>query len=306
MNQTYLDTARLLTQVAPLVFADDTFALKGGTAINLFVRNMPRLSVDLDLVFPDHTLSRDEALARINEAIRQAAERLNKRGFLTHAPAAAAGETKLLVRRGAIQVKVEANFVMRGTVRPVRRASLTPVACDVLMADLEIPMVSLEDVYGGKLVAALDRQHPRDLFDVMQLFAHEGITPGIRRAFVVYLASSNRPIHEVLFTPLRDIRHDYEHNFQGMTAEPVPLDALLAARERMVREIQQGLDDDERRFLLSLVAGAPDWSLLGIGHLEHLPGLRWKLQNLAQLKKANPKKFAEQSEALASHLSGLS
>ncbi len=146
MNQTYLDTARLLTQVAPLVFVDDTFALKGGTAINLFVRDMPRLSVDLDLVFPDHTLPRDEALACINEAVRQAAERLKKRGFQTHAPAAAAGETKLLVRRGSMQVKVEVNFVMRGTVQPMRRASLTPAARDVLMADLDIPVVSLEDV----------------------------------------------------------------------------------------------------------------------------------------------------------------
>ena len=100
MNQTYLDTARLLTQVAPLVFADDTFALKGGAAINLFVPDMPRLSVDLDLVFPDHTLPRDEALARINDAIREATERLEKRGFQTHAPAAAAGETKLLVMAG--------------------------------------------------------------------------------------------------------------------------------------------------------------------------------------------------------------
>jgi len=72
----------------------------------------------------------------------------------------------LLVRRGSTQVKVEVNFVMRGTVQPFRRASLTPVARDVVMADLEIPVVSLEDVYGGKLVAALDRQHPRDLFDV--------------------------------------------------------------------------------------------------------------------------------------------
>ena len=305
MNQTYyLDTARLLTQVAPLVFVDDTFALKGGTAINLFVRDMPRLSVDLDLVFSDHTLPRDEALARINEAIRQAAERLKKRGFQTHVPAAAAGETKLLVRRDSIQVKVEVNFVMRGTVEPVRRASLTPVARDVLMADLEIPVVSLEDVYGGKLVAALDRQHPRDLFDVMQLFAHEGITPGIRRAFVVYLASHNRPVHEVLFPSLRDIQHDYAHNFTGMTAEPVPLDALLAARERMVRELQQGLDDNERRFLLSLVAGTPDWTLLGVAHLEHLPGVRWKLQNLAQLKKCNPKKFAEQADVLAAKLAG--
>jgi len=302
MNQTYLDTARLLTQVAPLLFVDDTFALKGGTAINLFVRDMPRLSVDLDLVFPDHTLSRDKALARIQASLRQAADRLKKLGFQTHAPTADAGETKLLVRRGRIEIKVEVNFVMRGTVRPVRRASLTPTARDVLMADLDIPVVSLEDMYGGKLVAALDRQHPRDLFDVMLLFAHEGITLGIRRAFVVYLASSNRPVHEVLFPPLRNVQHDYEHNFQGMTAEPVPLDALLAARERMVRELQRGLDDNERRFLLSLVAGTPDWSVLGIAHLEHLPGIRWKLHNLAQLQKTNAKKFAEQADVLAAKL----
>ena len=300
MNQIYLDSARLLTRVAPLVLVEDTFALKGGTAINLFVRDMPRLSVDLDLVFPDHTLPREQALQHINETIRQSAARLQKQGFQTHAPAATdSGETKLLVRRGGIEVKVEVNFVMRGTVHPVRMASLTEAARDTLQADLEIPVVSFEDMYGGKLVAAMDRQHPRDLFDVTQLFAHEGITPGIRRAFVVYLASHNRPVHEVLFPSLRDIRQDFEHNFAGMTAEPVELDALLAARERMMRELQKGLSADERRFLLSLVAAAPEWSLLGVPHLEQLPGLRWKLQNLERLRKTNARKFAEQSDALA-------
>jgi predicted nucleotidyltransferase component of viral defense system len=300
MNQVYLDTARLLTQVAPFVFVDDTFALKGGTAINLFVRDMPRLSVDLDLVFADYNLSRVRALGRINDAIRQSAERLNKRGFQTHALAAAdAGETKLLVRRGDVEVKIEVNFVMRGTVQPVRMASLTPKARETLLADLEIPVVSLEDMYGGKLVAALDRQHPRDLFDVMQLFAHEGITTGIRRAFVVYLASHNRPVHEVLFPTLQDIRQEYAQNFIGMTTEPVALEDLLAARERMLRELQQGLDTNERQFLLSLVANKPEWPLLGIAHLEHLPGIRWKLQNLQRLQKSNAKKFAEQSDALA-------
>ncbi|MGB3503523.1 nucleotidyl transferase AbiEii/AbiGii toxin family protein [Mesorhizobium sp. GR13] len=303
MNRTYLDTARLLTRVAPLVFVDDTFALKGGTAINLFVRDMPRLSVDLDLVFPDHRLPRDEALGRINDAIRQSVERLNRRGFQTHVPASGdAGETKLLVRQGATEVKVEVNFVMRGTVQPVRMASLTPNARDTLEADIEIPVVSLEDVYGGKLMAAMDRQHPRDLFDVMQLFAHEGITAGIRRAFVVYLASHNRPVHEVLFPSLRDIRHEFEHNFVGMTAEPVELDALLAAREQMMRELQQGLTEDERRFLLSLVTAEPEWALLDIPHVEKLPGVRWKLQNLERLRKANARKFAEQSEELAQRL----
>lgn len=300
MNQIYLDTARLLTQVAPLIFVDDTFALKGGTAINLFVRDMPRLSVDLDLVFPDHSLPRDQAFQRINEAIRQSSERLNARGFQTRTVAATdAGETKLLVRRGSIEVKIEVNFVMRGTVHPVRMASLTPHARETLLADLEIPVVSLEDMYGGKLVAAMDRQHPRDLFDVMQLFANEGITPRIRRAFVVYLASHNRPVHEVLSPSLRNITQDYERNFKGMTTEPVKLEELLTTRDRMVRELQQGLDADERRFLLSLVANQPDWPSLGLAHMEHLPGIRWKLHNLDRLQKANTKKFVEQSEALA-------
>ena len=228
---------------------------------------------------------------------------MKARGFQSHTIAAAdAGETKLLVRRAGIEVKVEVNIVMRGTVHPVRSAALTPMARDTLLADLEIPLVSLEDVYGGKLVAAMDRQHPRDLFDVMQLFAHEGITAGIRRAFVVYLASHNRPVHEVLFPSMRDIGQEYERNFKGMTAEPVELAALLVARERMVRELQTSLDADERRFLLSLVAGRPEWSSLGIAHAEHLPGIRWKLQNLALLERKSPAKFAEQTEALAQRL----
>jgi predicted nucleotidyltransferase component of viral defense system len=304
MNQTYLDTARLLTQVAPLIFADKTFALKGGTAINLFVRDMPRISVDLDLIFPDHSLPREQALQQISEAIRQSAERLNKQGFQTRVPTTTdASETKLLVRRNNIEVKVEVNFVLRGTIHPVRIASLISNAREALLADLEIPVVSLEDMYGGKLVAAMDRQHPRDLFDVMQLFAHEGITPNIRRAFVVYLACHNRPVHEVLFPSLRDISQDYEYNFQGMTAESVKIAELLTARERMVHELQQELNTDERAFLLSFVANQPEWPLLKIPHLEHLPGIRWKLRNLEQLQKANPKKFAEQSSALARLLS---
>lgn len=299
MNQVYLDTARLMIQIAPLVFADKVFALKGGTAINLFVRDMPRLSVDLDLVFVDHRLGRDEALARINDAIRKAVDQLKKRGFQTHAATVPdAGQTKLFVRRDKLEVKVEVNFVLRGTVHPIRSTSLTPKAKETLLADLELPVVSLEDLYGGKLVAALDRQHPRDLFDVMELFLHGGITPEIRRSFVVYLASHNRPIHEVLFPNLRDISSEYEGTFKGMTTEPVALKALLSARERMIAELKAGLDAAEREFLLSLARNAPNWDLLGIEHLEQLPCIRWKLENLGRLAKANPKKLKEQAGAL--------
>ena len=299
MNQVYLDTARLMIQIAPLVFADNVFALKGGTAINLFVRDMPRLSVDLDLVFVDHRLGRDEALARINEAIRNSVDRLKKRGFQTHAATVPdAGETKLFVRRDKLEIKVEVNFVLRGTVHPIRSTSLTPKAKETLLADLELPVVSLDDLYGGKLVAALDRQHPRDLFDVMELFIHGGITPEIRRSFVVYLASHNRPIHEVLFPNLRDISSEYESTFKGMTTEPVELKALVSARERMIAELKAGLDAAEREFLLSLARNEPQWDLLGLGHLEQLPGIRWQLENLGRLAKANPKKLKEQAREL--------
>lgn len=191
---------------------------------------------------------------------------------------------------------------MRGTVHPVHDVSLTPKAREVLLADLELRLVSLEDLYGGKLVAALDRQHPRDLFDVMQLFAHEGITPGIRRAFVVYLASHNRPVHEVLFPALRDVRIEYERTFRGMTMEPADLRDLLEAREHPIREIQRGLDEKERKFLISLVYATPEWDLLEIGHLAKLPGVRWKLHNLERLAKANPRKFAAQAETLETSL----
>jgi predicted nucleotidyltransferase component of viral defense system len=188
----YLATARLLTEIAPTVFDSGRFALKGGTAINLFLREMPRLSVDLDLVFTDYQLGRAGALAGINEALREARNRLSERGFKVQALSAAdMGETKLLVQRDDLVVKVEVNTVIRGTIHPVETRSLTPAASDALLADVEVPLLAAEEVYGGKLVAAMDRQHPRDLFDVMQLFEHGGVTPGIRRAFVVYLASHN-------------------------------------------------------------------------------------------------------------------
>jgi hypothetical protein len=168
MNDTYLATARLLTEIAPTVFESGIFALKGGTAINLFLRDMPRLSVDLDLVFTDHRIPRADALAAINEALRAARDRLAKRKFQVQALAAAdMGETKLLVKRADLSVKIEVNTVIRGTVHPPRTVALTAAASDALMADLELTLLSPEDIYGGKLVAAMDRQHPRDLFDVM-------------------------------------------------------------------------------------------------------------------------------------------
>ena len=299
MNPTYLATARLLIEIAPVVFESGIFALKGGTAINLFLREMPRLSVDLDLVFTDHRPPRAEALTAINEALRVARGQLAKRRLKVQAVSAAdMGETKLLVQRDDLSVKIEVNTVIRGTVHPIRTMALTAMAGDALMADLELPLLSPEDIYGGKLVAAMDRQHPRDLFDVMELFAHGGITPEIRRAFVVYLASHNRTIHEVLFPTPKDIRLAYEGSFAGMTTEPVTLEALLETREQLFRELPAALDANEQEFLRTLVRAEPDWSLLRIPHLEELPAIRWRLQNLQQLARKSPERFRALADAL--------
>jgi predicted nucleotidyltransferase component of viral defense system len=306
MNAIDLATARLLTEIAPVVFESGIFALKGGTAINLFLREMPRLSVDLDLVFIDHRLPRAEALGAINEALRVARDQLAKRRLKVQAVSTAdMGETKLLVQRDDLSVKIEVNTVIRGTVHPTKTMALTATASDALMADLELPLLSPEDIYGGKLVAAMDRQHPRDLFDVMELFAHGGITPEIRRAFVVYLASHNRTLHEVLFPTPKDIRLAYEGSFAGMTTEPVTMEALLETRDRLFQELPAALDANEREFLRTLVHVEPDWALLGIAHLKELPAIRWRLQNLEKLARTNPDRLRALADALAQRLGGL-
>jgi predicted nucleotidyltransferase component of viral defense system len=303
MNATYVATAKLLTEIAPAVFESGIFALKGGTAINLFLRDMPRLSVDLDLVFTDHRLPRAQALAAINGALRVARDHLVRRGFKVRTVSAPEmGETKLLVQRHDLAVKIEVNTVIRGTVHSTQTRALTAAASDALMADLELPLLSPEDIYGSKLVAAMDRQHPRDLFDAMELFAHGGITPAIRRAFVVYIASHNRTLHEVLFPSPKDIQLAYEGSFAGMTTEPIELETLFETRDRLFRELPATLDAKEREFLRTLVRARPDWSLLDIPHLEELPSIRWRLKNLEQLSRSQPARFRALATALDERL----
>jgi Nucleotidyl transferase AbiEii toxin, Type IV TA system len=151
----------------------------------------------------------------------------------------------------------------------------------------------------------MDRQHPRDLFDVMELFAHEGISAGIRRCFVVYLASHNRTFHEVLFPQPKDLRLAYEGSFEGMTTEPVTLEALHETRDRLFRELPAALDESEREFLRTLVRAEPKWSLLEIPHLEELPAIRWRLQNLRQLARTSPNRFSALSDALEAKFARL-
>lgn len=300
MDKTYVDTVRLLLDTAPEVFRSGVFAMKGGTAINLFVQNMPRLSVDIDVVYVAHAKPRAAALAEIAAELNAMRGRLMQRGITAEVTATAVGdEAKLFVRRGRTQVKIEINHVFRGTVLPPATRPLVKAASDLFTVALSVPTLAVPELYGSKLVAAMDRQHPRDFFDVHGMFQTHGLSPDTVECFVAYLAGHNRPVHEVLFSRDLEMGPAFENEFVGMERVAVSLADLQTARDRLRGELLAALTNAQKRFLLSLVTDEPDWALMSVPHLEQLPAVQWKLQNLARLKKANPAKFKAQADELA-------
>jgi predicted nucleotidyltransferase component of viral defense system len=282
---TYRQQVALLIRTIPFVAREEVFALKGGTAINLFVRDMPRLSVDIDLTYlpvEDRTTS----LAAIDATMLRIAERIEAGipGAKVN-PSRSADEkviTKLIVRAEGVQIKIEITPVLRGTVfDPVVTPVVPTVEDEFGFAEMQV--VSFADLYAGKIVAALDRQHPRDLFDVRDLLAHEGISDELRRAFLVYLISHNRPMAEVLAPTRKPLAEEFARGFVGMTQEPLALADLEAAREAIIAAMIADMPDEHRHFLVSFKRGEPDWEHLGIPEAKHLPAVLWKQRNLERL-----------------------
>ena len=303
MDKTYADAVRLMLTVAHDVFVNDIFALKGGTALNLFLHDMPRLSVDIDVVYAPWQTPREQALAEITAELDAIARRLDRLGLRSRKIAAdGMGDTKLLIETESEQVKIEVNTVFRGTVLPVERRVLSPQTADVFSAELALPTLAPAELYGSKLVAALDRQHPRDLFDVWTMFESGGLSDDMVECFVVYLAGHNRPTHEVLFGNDKNTAAEYRSHFVGMTRDPVELDTLLAARAQLKEELPRRLSERHRQFLAGLARAEPDWSLLRCEHAAELPALRWKLANLATFRDRRPVDFERQAGLLAEQL----
>ena len=277
----YRNQVALLIRTLPSVAAEECFAMNGGTAINLFIRDLPRLSVDIDLTYLP-VQDRVTSLATIDVAMLRIAERITEavRGARV-APSRSREDvvTKLVVRGDGAQIKIEVTPVLRGCVFEPEIRPVSPSVEDEF-GFAEMRIVSFPDLYAGKIVAALDRQHPRDLFDVRDLLANEGIDEALRRAFLVYLVSHDRPMAEVLAVRRKDITAEFERGFVGMTRQAVELDDLLAAREALVSEIAGSMPDAHRQFLLAFEQGEPDWSAIGLGAAADLPAVRWRQQNL--------------------------
>jgi len=307
MTPAYIATVQLLLDIAPNVFESPCFAMKGGTALNLFVQDMPRLSVDIDVVFTDHTLPRDKALAAIGHELTEGKARVERLGYAAEVRKNKNGnEAKMFVISESAQVKVEVNFVFRGTVLPVAPRSLTPATQELFNLDVALPLLAVPELYGSKLVAALDRQHPRDIYDVQNMFEKFGRIPAsFIDCFVAYLAGHNRPVHEVLFAQPQPLQPAFDNEFYGMTREEVSIESLDVTRTKLFDVLPRSLSKAHRDFLLSLVRVEPDWTLMPFRHLQELPGIRWKLMNLEKLRSKRPDAFALQHDELVRRFAQL-
>jgi predicted nucleotidyltransferase component of viral defense system len=292
-TEVYKAQVQLLVRVLPFVAAEDCFALKGGTAINLFVRDLPRLSVDIDLAYLP-VADRAASLADIEAAllrIKTAIEGGIPGATVTTSRTQPENKiVKLVVAIPGAQIKIEVTPVLRGSVFPAVLMAVTD-SVQTAFGFAEIQVLSFADLYAGKLVAALDRQHPRDLFDARALLANEGVDEDLRCAFLVYLISHKRPVAELLGCRPKPLQPEFDTNFAGMTDETVTVADLEAVRTKLVETLAAQMPASHRNLLLSVETGQPDWTLVDIPGAADLPAVKWRLQNIlgldAQRRAAN-------------------
>lgn len=300
MRTEYEKQVKLLLKVLPSLNKVDAFALKGGTAINFFVQDFPRLSVDIDVTYTKIT-PRNEALKDIQKGIEIVLEDIKGRFPESNLTKQKSGGTvsKLIIWEDGAQIKLEVNTVLRGSIFEPKQMELSSTLQDEFETYVAVNVLSKSDLYGGKICAALDRQHPRDLFDVRVLLDSEGLTDEIRTAFLGYLISHSRPMNELLNPNAIDIQDIYEKEFKGMTEQSNILKDLIEVQHKLPAIISEGLTNAEKEFLLSFKSGNPDWGLMEITHLKELPGVRWKLLNIQKMDK---KKHTEAYEKLEIYL----
>lgn len=304
ISPSYRAQVDLLLQVMPHVAKEECFALKGGTAINMFIWDMPRLSVDIDLTYLPFD-DRATAMANIAAALDRIKERIEKaipNCTVRLVPQSDGQETKITCQTQNAQIKIEVNTTMRGAVFSPEVMDVADAVEEGFSRFVSMNIVHKAELFGGKICAALDRQHPRDLFDVSRLFETGGITPEIMQGFMIGLLSSPRPIHEMIRPNFLDQRRAFETQFAGMSETPFSYEDFEATRTRLVEEIHAGFTDADRAFLLSFKNAEPEWSLFPHEKINDLPALRWKLSNIETLKAQNTNKHAEQLRALEERL----
>ncbi len=285
MKHRYFDQVQLLLKLLPLTLEDPSFALKGGTAINLFFRDMTRMSVDIDLCYLK-LASRDEALKEIEAGLESIANNIKNQFPEVRVETKYTKDAQaknIMVCHNGVTVKIEINLIVRGALFPCTSVYLCEAASKSFNTKIAARCLDFADVYGGKICAALDRQHPRDWYDCWVLLENEGITENIRKAFLLYLLSGKRPIAEMLYPLPVDQRLLFTNELEGMNEFIPDYKILSDVRVRLVDALQSSITEDERLFLLSFKRGAPEWGKSGITGLENFPAVKWKLLNIQRM-----------------------
>lgn len=299
MNEAYRKQVALLIRVMPLVFRIKDFAVHGGTAINLFHRNLNRYSVDIDITYIP-IYDRETSLKAINTHLADLKNFIEKAvpGIrVVHKE----DVWKLLCIKDGTTIKIEVNGTKRGLLGDAEKIQLCDRAKDEFGMTCYANIVSWPQLYGGKIAAALSRQHPRDLFDC------RGITDkdfaAVKSGFMLCLLGSDKPIIESLAPNTINQIEALENQFEGMTDEPFSYADYEASRNNLIDVINRGLDEIDEDFLISFEDGSPDWDKCCAGDLSQYPSVRWKLHNIAALKKKNPNKHKKGLEKLIKHFS---
>ncbi|MFQ8805469.1 MAG: nucleotidyl transferase AbiEii/AbiGii toxin family protein [Alistipes indistinctus] len=297
MKDTYKKQTSLLLDILPEIAKEDVFALHGGTAINLFCLNMPRLSVDIDLTYIPASGDRNTDLREIRSALERIKAHLGQRMPFLHFddPKRAEEELKLICSSREATVKIEVNQINRGIIGDTELRVLCDKAQETFDKFCEIRVVPRKQLWGGKIVAALDRQHPRDLFDIENLLRGTGYTPEIKEGLMFFLLCSKRPVSELLNPNMLDHSAVLESQFGGMTDHPFGYDEYKLVREELVKIVNDSLTPEDKKFLLDFSAGNPDWT--GRDYSRY-PAIRWKQLNINKLKESNPRKYVDQLEEL--------
>lgn len=294
MNNIYRQKVELLLRILPFVTDEDCFAIHGGTAINLFVKNLYRLSVDIDVTYIPIE-DRNTSLQRINEALERIADRV-KRTFRDVRIIPRLDISKITCESRGCQVKIEVNQTKRGLV--CGEAALLPLcekAQSLFGMEVDARIVSIPQLYGGKISAALSRQHPRDLFDVKQM---DISLADVKEGLIFCLLGSDRPIHESFAPNLIDQHEAMERQFSGMSEIPFGYNDFEATREKLVSDVNSVMTEEDRQFLIAFEELAVDWENTPYSYFKEYPSVRWKMQNLQKLKASNPKKLKTEADKL--------
>ena len=300
MKENYIFQVESLLNILAVFMKDKRWALKGGTAINFFYRDGPRLSVDIDLTYLP-IQDRVTSFKAIHYMLKEAKDFMETEvGYkvVPSTPLNGKKETKLIVLNHKASIKVEPNFIFRAALFKPEIKSLSQSIAKEFEKEstkelVQANCLSFEDTYAGKICAALSRQHARDLFDIKILLENEGITKNLRQAFLVYLISTPRPVYEVLLPRMKDLSETFDNAFKGMARVKISLEDLEEAREFLLKKLKKQLTAKEKDFLIRFKQLRPDWKLLDLEGIENLPSVKWKLMNLEKLKKQNPRKYSQ-------------